>query len=431
MRALAALLILTLTATGCSRRERGNPFDPGNPATGGRPAGFVALAGNSNIVLRWQRLQGDLVGYRLARRVEGDSIFRVLVELVPPTTTSYADFGLQNGKRHTYRLSFVFDAGPASDAAEDFGIPGPLRPWVTAFGSGELLRLTADGRRVLSSDPFYVNPTAVAVDPTQGLVWVSDPYSGVVVRINPGNGERLIVNDPGLPGAIAIDPVRHTAWVCDERQGEVAQFRSDGEPGVPPAIGPIQLALAVAVDPLDQSVWVCDNGARAVRQFTTTGLARWARSLPRPSRIAIDSLTRIGWVTSFESSVVMRVASNGAVLDTLHGFLGPIGVAVDARRGRVWIADAVAGTIVALHRDGTVERRTPGFSEVRELAVDLATGNVWATVPGDGRVVVLSPAGAIVTQIAGLSLPHAIALDPGTALSAGLASRVSRRNSRE
>ena len=428
MRALTALLILALFATGCSRRDRANPFDPGNPSTRGRPAGFVALAGNSNVVLRWQRLEGEQLGYRLARRVQGDSLFRVLVELLSPTATSYGDFGLLNGRRHEYRLSFVFEGGPAPSGAEDFGTPGPLRPWVTAFGSGELLRLTADGRRVMSSDPFFVNPTAVAVDPAQGLVWVSDPFSGVVVRINPGNGERLLINDPDLPGAIAIDPIRHTAWVCDERQSEVAQFRIDGGPGLPPAIGPVDLALSVAVDPIDQSLWVCDNGARAVRQFSSSGAPRWASTLPRPSRIAIDSLTRTGWVTSFESGAVMIVAANGAVLDTLRGFSGPIGIAVDARRGRVWVADAVAGTIVALQRDGTVERRITGFPEVRELAVDLSTGNVWATVPGDGRVVVVSPAGAIVTQIGGISLPHAIALDPGTAFSAGLAARAPARH---
>lgn len=419
MRALAALLILALVATGCSRRDRANPFDPLNPTTRGRPAGFMALAGNANIVLRWQRLDAGQLGYRLTRRAEDDTVFRVLAERLPASATSYGDFGLLNGKRHEYRLSFVFEAGPAPAYSEDYGIPGPLRPWVTAYGSGELLRLTADGRRVLSSDPLFVNPTSVAVDPSHGLVWVSDPFSGIVVRINPGNGERLIVNDPALPGAIAVDLVRHTAWVCDESQSEVAQFRIDGEPGVPRAVGPVQLPVAVAVDPIDQSVWVCDNAARAVRQFTASGLPRWTVTLPRPSRIAIDSLTRLGWITSFESGTVLRVTPAGAVLDTLRGFSGPIGVAVDTRRGRIWIADAIAGTIVALNRDGTVERRVPGFSEVRELAVDLSTGNVWATVPGDGRVVVVSPAGAIVTQIGGLSQPHAIALDPGTLFDAG------------
>ncbi len=420
MRALAAILTLALLAGGCSGRDRANPLDPANPSTHGRPSHFVALAGNSTVTLTWDVVAvPGLLGYRLERRVAGDTDFTVLVALLPATTGAYFDFGLLNGARHDYRLSFVFDTGPSGGFATDFAIPGPLRPWVTVLGTSELLRITADGRRVIYDDPLFGSPSAVAVDPAQGVVWVSDGIEGTVVRFNPGNGSRLVIPRGATPGAIAVDPVRHTAWVCDERGAQIVQIQLDGSPGSPPAIGPLELPLDVAIDGQDGSVWVCDNRAGKLLQFGASGASRFERNVPQPSRVAIDSLTRDAWVTSFGAGTLVRVAFNGTVLDTVTGLAGPIGVAVDARRGRVWVADARANALVAFHRDGTVERRIGGLSEVHEVRVDIATGNVWATVPGDGRVVQVSPAGVILSQVSGLAQPWAIALDPGSELAFG------------
>ena len=417
MRGRAALLIVALLAAGCSRRPRANPFDPANPTTHGRPVGFVALAGNRTVTLRWEPLASpDLLGYRLERREQGEAAFQVLAPLLSAGTSSYYDYGAPNGVRIDYRLSYVFGAGPSPDAASDYAIPGPLRPWVTDVGSGRLVRLTADGHHVAFTDGGFESPTGVAVDPFQGTVWASDSFTGVVVRYNPSNGDRIeIIGSTARPGAIAVDPLKHTAWVCDERQSAVLQFTLSGAPGSPAAVGPVGLPLDVAVDPQDGTLAVCDNQALRLLQFAPTGALRWSRAVPRPSRVAIDSLTRDAWATSFQSGVVVRVGFDGTVGDTVR-VQGPIGVAVDARRGRVWVADALGGSIVTLDRSGAVERRITGFPEVREIAVDLDTGNAWATVPGDGRVVVVSPEGSLVAQLGGFVQPYAIALDPGSPL---------------
>ena len=68
-RLLPILASATLLLAGCSRRERANPFDPLNPSTSGRPSGFVALAGDREVRLRWQAVQGNsLSGYQIFRR---------------------------------------------------------------------------------------------------------------------------------------------------------------------------------------------------------------------------------------------------------------------------------------------------------------------------------------------------------------------------
>lgn len=413
MRVLAALLIAALALVSCSRRERANPFDPANPDTRGRPAGFVAQAGNGLVVLRWRNPGAiDLAGYRVQRRLAGQTDYATLVELLPATATSFGDFGLLNGVRHEYRLAYVFAEGVAPVAAEDFATPGPLRPWITDVGAGELLELTADGRHVLAVDRGFVSPAHLAVDGATGDVWVGDSYTGDVTVLNT-SGQRRVITSLLRPAGLAIDPLDHSLWVCDEHFDEVAHFLPSGEAAAPPRIGPLELPLDVAVDPVANLVWVCENGDPSLRAFRRNGVAVFDVAVPRPSRVAVDSLTHDAWTTSFERGLAVRVNSAGFPTDTVTGLRGPIGVAVDSRRGAIWIADALANQVVVVDRGARIVRRIGGLAQAREIALDLATGNAWVVTPGDGRVVVLSPEGVEIDSQAGFESPYDIALDPG------------------
>src|SRR5262249_54281883 len=159
---------------------------------------------------------------------------------------------------------------------------------------------------------------------------------------NSVNGNRLDI--PGLtrPDAVAVDPVHHTAWVCDEPQSAVFQYQLDGSPAATHAVGPVVFPTSVAVSGFDGRIWVCDNQALKVLLFNPTGVLVASLATPRPSRVAIDSLTGNGWVTSLESGLLVRIRSDGGAVDTVRGLAGPIGVAVDGRRGAIWVADAVA-----------------------------------------------------------------------------------------
>jgi sugar lactone lactonase YvrE len=154
-----------------------------------------------------------------------------------------------------------------------------------------------------------------------------------------------------------------------------------------------------------------------VRRFLADGTPQWAATFAAPSRVAIDSVTSQGWVTSFEGGNVVRLSPSGVALDTITGFQGPIGVAADGRRGRIWIADAYAGRVVALRRDGSVEFTVSNLPEAREIAVDRGTGEAWVTLPGrpsapgSGAVAVIGPGGAERHRLTGLSEPYGIALD--------------------
>lgn len=413
MRRLAPLLAFALVA-GCSSREHANPFDPQNPVTNGRPAGFVALAGAQLVELRWTRpvLAGDFA-YRLFRRVAGEADFQQVVPDLSGDVSSYFDFGRENGVLHEYRLYYLFSGATGGLPAEDRATPGPLRPWCADLARRTLTAVTPDGRHALSETGGFLGPTHVAADPHLATVWISDTYKGEVVILDPTTGGRIPIRGLAEPVAIALDPIDGSAWVCDQALNAVYHYTRNGDPGTPALLPGILTPIGVACDPVSGAVWVCEKGGNQVRRYSRTGVARGVTPFTAPSRVAVDSLTGDAWVTSFAGAQVVRISPAGNIVGTVV-LSGPIGVAVDARHDRIWVADARAGQAVAVSRGSTVEFRVGGLVETREIAVDPATGEAWVTAPGIRALVRISAAGAVVERLTGFTDPYGIALDPGT-----------------
>jgi streptogramin lyase len=404
------LILLAALAAGCGQRVRGNPFDPANPQTGGRPAGFEALAGDGLVNLRWSAtVSSGLVGYELFREAGAETTFTQISALLPPNATSFGDFQLQNGLDHRYRLYFVFARGPGTTPAEDIATPGRLTPWVADYRAGAATLLTADGRRVRSGETA-LGPADVAADPARDALWIVDAAGGNLDIVTLSTGRRVTVSALQSPGAIALDPVDGNAWVADGGLGVVRHYLPDGSAGSPFELNLLANPIDVAVDRGDRSLWVCERDGDRVRHYASTGSPLGAVSIRAPSRVAVDTLTHAAWVTSFTTGKVYLVSNVPALRDSFALFSGPIGAEVDDRRGRIWIADALGGTVVALRRNGSEEFRVGGFAEPREIAVDRASGEAWVTLAGSGEVVRLSPAGVQLVRTGGLGTPYGISL---------------------
>ncbi|HYM80773.1 MAG TPA: hypothetical protein VEY91_05085 [Candidatus Limnocylindria bacterium] len=414
MRARRALLatLLALLA-GCSVRERANPFDPGNPDTGGTPVGFVALAGSNRVTLRWQPVIGEqLVGYQVFRKTAAETTYRAVTAVLDPRTTGTTDFALANGIEHAYRLFYVLPSGLAPRYAEDVATPGHALPWIVDAGRGVLARLTPDGRRVAFERTGFSAPTAVASDTTDGRVWVSDNLGGSVTSFDPSTGVAVTIPGLSSPGTIAVNPGDHSGWVCDERQNLIHHFTPAGDPATLP-IAPLARPIGVAVDPTDGGVLICERDGNRVRRHHPGGPLLWTRTVDAPSRVAVDRVRRDAWVTSFETGRVTRLGLDGTVLDVVDGFSGPIGIAVDSRRGLVWVTEALAGRVTVVTLDGDVQFRISGIPETRDVSVDPETGDGWVVAPGSGEVLRLSSDGAVLRRLGGFDLPYGITLDPG------------------
>ena len=415
MRRLVALLTFALPLlAGCSARPRLNPFDPANPATGGRPADFEALADNQSVRLQWQATPAPgLLGFQVFRLAPGEADYRPLTGVLPPTASSQGDFGLLNGAEHRYRLYFVFSDGLGGRPAEDLATPGPLRPWVADFQGRTLARLSADGRHVAESfaPAGGADPVAVDVNPADGRLWAVGPDGDVLVY-DPASGRSAVIGAGlGTLVAVAVDWRDGSGWVADATNGNLFHFLPTGQLATPPELTGLQYPGSLALDRSNRSLWVVEQDGNRVRRYTADGALAATASVSKPSRVAVDSLTHEAWVTSLLLGRIVRVSPGGTPLDTVTAAVGPIGIAVDALRRRVWVADAAGNQVLALSPDGTVQFRISGLAEAREIVVDGSSGEAWVTLTAAGAVARLSPAGHEILRVGGLTGPWGIVLD--------------------
>ncbi len=412
-RSLLTLLLPLALATACASRPHSNPFDPANPETGGRPAGFVALAGSGFVDLRWSAagVGGD-VGFQIYRRVEGEADFSAVTDVLPGFVTSYGDFSLQNGRRHEYRLYYVFGGVLGGLPAEDSATPGTTRAYVTELDRPALDWLTPDGRHVRGRATEAFGPTFLAYDRRRSRLWVSDTFDGSVRSYDPILGPQASIVGLSEPVSLAVDSLNGDLWICDQGRGSVFHYTTLGAPRAPTSLDGLSFPTGIALDPADGSLWVCERSGNRVRRFFRSGVPNGVTDVFAPSRVAVDSSTREPWITSFDGRNVVHLNASGTPVDTI-ALDGPIGLTVDPRRGRIWIADSRAGRLVALRRSGLVEFTVGGLSRVNEVDVDLATGECWAAVPGLAAVVRVAPDGRVLAQTGGLANPYDVLVDTG------------------
>lgn len=413
MRARLALLVpLALLVAGCSQRERSNPFDPLNPSTSGRPPGFTALAGDRQVSLHWDLVpNGSFTGYQLYRRAPGQSEFSPLTDVLGRNTVSFRDIPLVNGAEYDYRLYFVFVYGLGSTPSEQQANPGTALPWLIESDGNDIIRLTPDNRHVSTRRSGFGGTVDLAVNPSNGDVWTADGGGGRVFLYITAGGITVSVPGFSTPNAIGVDPADGTAWVCDAGRGRVYHLKASGQFDAF-SLGPFDQPADVAVDPGPGFAWVCEQGGNRVWRFDLAS-PQWSTTVAGPTRVAVDSVTHEGWVSSFAGRTVTRLSPTGQILDTITGFTAPLGVAVDSRRGRIWIADPYAGTVTGLDRDGSQAFRLTGLGDAGEVSVDPLTGEAWVVLGAPGAVARISPAGVLLRKQGGFRFPYAIGVDPG------------------
>ena len=413
---LGSLGLALALAAGCADRERTNPLDPLNPATGGSPAGFRAIAGDQSVDLRWTPLDvPDLLGYDVSRQGPLDAGFVSLTPMpLPPDAASYRDSLVGNDTTYAYRLRFLLTGGGSGGSSETMARPGSAIVWVADAARDLLYRYTPDGRHQVFSLFGLNNPLAIAVDPANGRIWGASSFEGFVAQWQPDG--QLVGVSSAAATPLGLSPVQgsNRVWVAEARFGEVLLVGADGI--LYTRFQGFDSPSDVAFDPVALRTWLVDRTGRRLIAYNLAGTIITDVALGyEPWRMALDIPNSGVWITGAEDGVVEHRADDGSLRAAIAGLARPYAIAVDPTRQEAWVVLADGNEVICLDASAQVLARFTSLPEPRGLAFDRAREEVWVTTLGEGNgegsLWHYTRAGALLQRTGGFGRPVSVAVD--------------------
>ena len=379
----------------CADRNRENPLDPKNPATGGRPTGFTVLSKQDSVFLQWDAVKlTDIAGYRVFRKISNENDFS-LVAVVDANENSFIDTNLTFEVTYQYQIS-VFGKDFESQRSDIVEItPGPTFYWVADNSKGELVKLTHDAQHEMHRTANFFDIIDIGVNRATGDVWVVDflnRFSSDIVKISSTGQFLLLVESIKAPISLAVNSVENSVWVADSLKNEIVKLDSlgqviftnkelsnpftlavdsksgacwvaDDDENKVIRIGKdganvfelphsFDLLRAMTFNSEEQSVWVVDNSA--LWKFNATGDLLFSVSLPDISfsKIAADEGTNDLWALSRKNSKLVRFVASGAKQVEVSGFLNPRDLAVNFFNHSCMVADSDNDRLVKVNPNG-------------------------------------------------------------------------------
>ncbi len=404
---LASLMCL---AFGCSDRKRSNPLDPRNEETRGKPGGLDVASVGHDVTVSWDEITaGDVTGYGLYRKREGETDFGLLA-ILPSGTTDYTDPGLPYRSEASYRFSIRAEGyeSPLSDSVTI--LPGPHQYWVTDLYGGGVFRLTYDGRHFLASSLEDIWPVALAVDSVSRRTWVIDATGYIMVL---DYGCRAVRWLSGLvdPDGIEWDGVHGLVWIAHRTPSELALYDTLGNPVR--TITGFGTISDLCADPDSGGCWVADSDAGRVGLIRSDGIWSVCEDSLFTFPTALSWYGGGGWLWVADSVSLYRFWKDGRSEKTAE-FGGLIqSISSDPVSGNCWalvdrgddenevIQAGIAGVLST----------TTGFYWAQSIAPDPFEGGCLVADAGHGKIVRLSSDGIKVSEFQGISTPWDIRIE--------------------
>jgi DNA-binding beta-propeller fold protein YncE len=286
--------------------------------------------------------------------------------------------------------------------------------WVADAADAALVRLEADGTELVRLRGFD-DPVAVAVSPADHTVWVGDHGRSRMVQLD-REGQELRVVTGYWPVSLAVNPSDGTVWEVDV-VSTLVHFSSDGTELWRKDL--INMAPIVAVDPGDGSAWV--RAGDSVIHFSANGDEVW-RGTGLGSVLAVDPADGSLWGVLYEGTsydgdlhghLVHRGADGQEIWRSPEEMFGdPFALSIDPRDRSIRVADYSRDEVVSLTPWGTQRWRTEVGFVPYSVAVDPRDGACWVAVYGGSSVVLLGADGAVLWRGAGFAAPQSVSVDP-------------------
>ncbi len=263
-------------------------------------------------------------------------------------------------------------------------------------------------------DTGLVDPSGVAYDPQQDVLYFSDGDGSRIYQVKPDGSDLAVLIDAGVsfPFQVAVDALRDTVY-WSEGSGNIWRANLDGS-SAQVLIEGLGMVTDIELDPLRGYLYWGGVGG-----IYRAGLDGSGQRLLTPGfdvfGIGLDNANgKIYWTeTSPNRAVVKRANLNGSNQEELYsevGFSAFAGdIAVDGRGGRIYFSNILS--ILSADLDGqNVSTVVPGLQVPIGVDLDLRRGRVYWAESGRGRIARADLDGTNVTPVV-LLAPFAIGLD--------------------
>jgi DNA-binding beta-propeller fold protein YncE/predicted Ser/Thr protein kinase len=262
---------------------------------------------------------------------------------------------------------------------------GPRTVWVTSATDGTLSAVDPEALEVTSKLRLGKGVSGVTIG--AGSVWVSNPRTGRVLRIDPDTGVVGEVRVGGSPGAIVSGGGR--IWVADENGAGVTAIDAKSaqvvKRGLAPHASPLRLATGAG------GLWVSSASTGTVRRID---LGTMAPGPPIPAGRGPAGVTvghGLVWVANNRGGTVSRVDPS---LHTVIGAPTPVGArpgGIDAGTEAVWVASTAEDSVTRLDLSSGERLGDPIRVGPQPGAVVVGSEAVWVANNGDGTIARIEP----------------------------------------
>ncbi len=262
---------------------------------------------------------------------------------------------------------------------------GPRTVWATSAVEGTLSGIDPHTRKVVSKRQLGKGVSGVTIG--AGSVWVSNPRTGTVLRLDTAGNVTARLHLGGSPGAIVSGGGR--IWVADESGAGITVINGPRarviKRGLAPHAAPLRLAVGAG------GLWVSSASTGTVRRIDLGTMAVGPPILAGRGPAGVTVGHGLVWVANSRSATVTRVDPS------THSILGapiPVGEqpgGIDAGTEAVWVASAADDSVTRLDLSSGDPIGDPIGVGPKPGAVVVGPEAVWIANNGNGTVTRIEP----------------------------------------